>query len=422
MAISSIKQAGVLVAVDYCDAEERAKLSKYPSSAHIAAIAGSQIEIPVAEFLTYYLFHLKRTGLGAYGSYPAIATRIARAEKDLDDFVEFNGKSISRAPGVTAQIPRITEHIGEAIGLAVVNRIHDLTEADWTPIPQMRGRSALPTFDYQEGASDAKNIIQLEAKGTAVDETNLTASIRTHRTNISDKKIHIADSENTNGYPYPASVRYGSIAVLPTTPQSPVRCLLSDPPADSPEGLPKNIRLLKRQAFILQWLRLIAPRSEIVVALSNRLNALIQLADPGALNGTDLIRGNGEQFDLVPTDDYGHTRFFQTRSTVTDGPAGGVTVQIDNKSLFFLGVREEVLSLAVDQNFEDITGYRANVASIPKSVDAVFSGGRYRALRLSASVAERFAEIGGDYHIRLQGNLHYTPEGLVFGELPIDTD
>ncbi len=78
--------------------------------------------------------------------------------------------------------------------------------------------------------------------------------------------------------------------------------------------------------------------------------------------------------------------------------------------------------MAVDQNFEDITAYRANVASIPKIVDAVFSGGRYRAMRLPASVAERFAEIGGYYRIRLQGNLHYTQEGLVFGELPIDSD
>src|SRR5205814_2277468 len=148
-----------------------------------------------------------------------------------------------------------------------------------------------PTFDYEESASDSKSVIQLEAKGTAVDETNLVSSLRTHRANISDKKRQITENQSTNGYQYPADLRYGSITVLPTAPQKPLRCLLSDPPANGPEGLPRDIRLLKRQAFLLRLLRLIAPRSEVVVAMSNRLNALLRLRDSNELDGTHLVRG-----------------------------------------------------------------------------------------------------------------------------------
>jgi hypothetical protein len=422
VALASIKQSSILVAVDYYDLDERAKLLLYATSTKIASIAGSVIEVPVAEFLTYYLFHLKRTGLATYGNYHSIGQRIARAEADLAEFVDFNGQSISRAVGVEAQVPRITEHIGEAIGLSVVNRIHGMHEADWTPVPQMAGPKALPTFDFEETASDGHHVVQLEAKGTSATAGNLSAALRTHKAGISSKKAKIADTEHSNAYPYSADIRYGSIAVLPASSAETVRCILVDPPGDASEGVARNLRLLKRQSFMLQWLRLIAPRSEMAIALANRLIALRRLSDPWQLHGVPLVRATGEEFDLQPRDLAGHGAFFQTRSIVADGPAGGVTIQFSSSSLFFLGVREEIVQLAAGQDFEAITTYSAPLVTLEKTVEAVFSAGRYIRLRLPPEATDRVEQAGGYYRLRLKGTLHYSQGGLVFGELPVNAD
>lgn len=62
---------------------------------------------------------------------------------------------------------RISEHVGEAVGLSVMNRIHDITEADWRIIPARSGRAAKPSFDFQL-ASDNHHLIEVENKGSSV--------------------------------------------------------------------------------------------------------------------------------------------------------------------------------------------------------------------------------------------------------------
>lgn len=157
--LKTLQQKTVKVQVEYYDDHEKTKLLAYPSATEIQkTVQSSPIEISIEEFLTYYLFYNKRPGKRGYGSYEELRTNIRRALTELDGWVLFNGISICSEADALPQDIRITEKIGEAIGLSVVNRIHGLTAADWDRIPPKGGQGAPPVFDYQT-ASDGKNIM-----------------------------------------------------------------------------------------------------------------------------------------------------------------------------------------------------------------------------------------------------------------------
>lgn len=75
-------------------------------------------------------------------------------------------------------------YIGESIGLSIVSRFHDLIEADWIPIPEGKFR----TFDYQITSTGDK-IIQVEAKGTSVeDNRQKSKNVREQKNRMDAKK------------------------------------------------------------------------------------------------------------------------------------------------------------------------------------------------------------------------------------------
>ena len=186
-----LQQGFVQVEVRYYDDEQKEKLLFYPSAKKQKEIVDGTIKIPTEEFLTYYLFHKKRPGKVGFRSYSELGSKIGVALADLEGFIQFNGDSISVPEDVGYQDNAIAEHIGESIGLSVINRIHGLTEADWDKIPEIRGSKGEKTFDYQV-ASDGKNTIEVETKGSCpYDSAVKTSSIRSHKRSILEKKTAI---------------------------------------------------------------------------------------------------------------------------------------------------------------------------------------------------------------------------------------
>lgn len=159
-------QEQIAVEVDYFDERAKAELSSYPTHAEIADIAGKTTHIATGEILTYFLFHKPRLHGDGLSHYQSLTKEQYSAIAMLDRYVEPNGTSlcIATESRVGTYIP---EYLGEAVGLAMINRLHGMTEADWKRIEQEHGRRAAPTFDYEHElkASDGKSIIQLEAKG-----------------------------------------------------------------------------------------------------------------------------------------------------------------------------------------------------------------------------------------------------------------
>ena len=61
------------------------------------------LEISTEQFLTYYLFHRRRPGKPGWRHYREVGRHIGRAISCLDEWVDFNGESISTPPDVEFQ-------------------------------------------------------------------------------------------------------------------------------------------------------------------------------------------------------------------------------------------------------------------------------------------------------------------------------
>ena len=287
------------------------------------------------------------------------------------------------------------------------------------------GRAGFQTFDYQT-ASDARNIIELEKRYELHNNSKKSPTISNHKASIHQKKISIAAREKTANHNYPANVRYGTIAVMGENKKFPVKCLLVDPPADANNNNARRLRLLNRMRFLADWISFVSPRSQLSAALNSRSAALETLRDPFELANTPLRRGNNDLFDLGPIDRYRHSRFFWNKAWVSDGPAGGIVARC-NRDLLFLGFREDLPRIAADQDFDQLLSYRADIGSLAKTVQLQLTLRKFQDLELPDTLLPRKTSErlpGGAaepdrFTVSLEGELHYTQEGLVFGLLPV---
>tara|TARA_B110001469_G_scaffold33518_1_gene33971 strand:- start:5373 stop:6014 length:642 start_codon:yes stop_codon:yes gene_type:complete len=98
----------------------------------------------------------KANALG-YFDFDSIRSRSNHTFSDLDGLIDLNGLSINSFPDTKADRV-MSERLGEAIGLSVINSIHGLTEADWAQgIGWKDERLASPT---------TSDLIQVEGSGT----------------------------------------------------------------------------------------------------------------------------------------------------------------------------------------------------------------------------------------------------------------
>lgn len=421
MNIAAPAHATIVVDVQFYDTEEKRKLLDYHTAAVMQRLVADPIEVPKAEFLTYYLFHRIKLGTADYQDYQSVAKRLYLWLGAIGECIDYQGNSVRTPEGAARQLTEVSEHIGEAIGLAVMNRIHGLTEADWRPIPEQRGRGAAPSFDFQL-ASDGESFIQVETKGSSVyDNRVLSEAVKAQKRKIDEKKQKLSALTKQGNDPHPASLRYGTLTAVDARENGNIRCWLTDPPPEPVDDTPQRFKLLNRMRHLRDWIAFISPRSPLAAAVATRVADLEAMANPFELGGVPLRRGSGEPFQFEPFNfaTRRHSTFMASKSRVTDGPAGGVVVQLSGSELLFLGIREQLLTLATNQEFQDIERYKADVDSLNKIVECTFSVGRFRGLRLPPSVRQSATQTGGYFHFPLRGTLHYSAEGLVFGLLPL---
>jgi hypothetical protein len=214
---------------------------------------------------------------------------------------------------------------------------------------------------------------------------------------------------------------YGCIAALDQRKNSIVKCWLIDPEPGGQDVQPQKLRLINRIRFLYDWISFISPRSQLASALATRLAALETIENPFELDRVQLKKGNGENFDFVPTSLYGHhSSWMANKSKVSDGPAGGIIFQLSKDTLFFLGIRERILTLSAEQRFKDILEYKEVAGTLVKTIECVVSKGRYKRFYFPDEIDLSAEERGGYYRFKMKGQMHYSPEGLVFGILPFE--
>ncbi len=380
--LADVDQTSIKITVKYYDKTEEGKFDKYPTATNIKQMVTNGIDITISEFLTYFLFHRLRVNKPGWRNYDAIGAHINTALNYLNGWIEFNGDSISLSTDIDKKQPKdITEHIGESIGLSLVNSLHGLTAADWTKIPE---DNKISTFDYQI-ASDGERIIQLEAKGSAsFDNTEKTTSVSAHKKSIHNKKENIS---NTAGYNYPANIRYGTITVVGTDKKTPAKCLFVDPEA-SEIGDPKRIKIIKRMQYLKKWISLISPTSQFSAALNTRANDLLYMKDPYSLNNVPLSKGDGTKFSYEPR--YRHhneySSFFSSKSQIADGDTGGVVIRLDENNIGFIGINQKLVEIAANQNFNELIEYKTKSMSSYNKINCIISKKRLNTLLLPENV------------------------------------
>jgi hypothetical protein len=420
MATIALPQETIRVEVGFFSEEDRNALLKYPTADTLKKLTAEPIKISTAEFLVYYLFHRQRLGTLGYRNYSTVGTKLGIALSALADCVEFTEHSIATAEGVVHQLNEVTEHVGEAIGLSVMNRIHDVTEADWQIIPSRGGRGAKASFDFQL-ASDNHNLIEVENKGSSVsDNRTPDENVKAQKRKIAAKKEKLNAVDHDGASEPSKSLRYGTITVLDPRRDGYVRCWLTDPPADVAQN-PSRFRLIQRMRFLRDWISFISPRSHLAVALATRVAALEVLENPFELDRVPLLRGNAERFELIPFDRFGeHSRFLAGKSKIIDGPGGGEIVRVSDRALFLLGIREELLVIAAEQDFQRLLAYKAPTGSEDEVVECSLSRSRARTIDLPSYLDEGQKRLQ-TVRFRARGSIQYSPAGLVFGVIPMET-
>jgi len=403
------------VAVDYYDSSHRQLfLQSAACSILQAANLPANLAIPTSDFLTYYLFYKKRPGTRGYSSYDEIRPKYRNALVELDGLVDFRNGSVGvvSAPGMNTGT---TERLGEAIGLMVISKLHGLVDADWAKIGETTKRK---TLDYEYAASDGNLLIKTEAKGTATtDNEKKPPTVSNHKASIEQKKIaerNVAGGQSN-------ALLYGTIGVLDDRQKSVARCWLLDPPLTF-DASPKQFRIIARLSAIADLLSFISLRSAVTTALRNRVNALKSLGNINELDGVALVKGNGEDFDKRSLTGFGERNpWFWNKSYVTDGPAGGQVIALDDSALLFIGIQEELLLLAINQSFDSISEFKFPTGTVHKTVRCVVPSGRFNR-EFEHILTDRLKINREDSYVSfdLSGNLHYSSGGLVFGILPID--
>ena len=395
--------SSIRVDVRAYDKTHLALIGALPGSARFLSLIQNGLSIPKEQFLVYSVFRFR--DVRDLDDLRMLATA---KESFFDAVLNSDNTSFSADPRLDATEHRPeAQEIGEALGLCLMDAVYETTEQDWCRIPE----GADKTLDYV--ASDGERVLEVESKGSFVENRHRKLPvICNHKRDILDKKeVRRSAQANATG------VHIGTIAALDQIPGGRPTIWLVDPPVGYHDRSAKDIRLLQRLKFILDWLALINPRSSLVAALATRLIDLRHMPDLWLLSGVPLA-GGPEKPVLPESESFPpHGRFFSTRSVVADGPAGGVVVPGGEGKIFFAGVQEDLVSMAASQDFAAIAKYHVEPATLTKTVIAKVSRGRFKAYGFNEQSIAVEPRGGGYFAIRLRGELHYSAGGLVFGWL-----
>lgn len=400
------------VLVDFYDDEERRAFLSSHANESLTQLP-MRVSVPTSDFCAYYLYYKRRPGVKGFSTHGDIAQRWADALVELDGLVSFSGGSIRLAADGPLD-SGTTERLGEALGLCVASQLHGLHQADWRRIPVTPTR---PTLDFWNplSASDGKEFVQLETKGTTTDDNSLkSSSTAKHKADIKRKKAAATDEQRAS------SILYGTIASFDAQPGAVARCWLVDPPAGF-RGNVEAFRIVARLRYIGDLVSFLSPRSNLAASLQTRLAALQQLEAIEDLNGVPLRNAKGADYESYIG--WGSERrhaWFASKSVVTDGPAGGAVFVGNPRHLLLIAIREELVLMAARQDFGTLGSYSFPAATIEKVVDCIVSRGQFDRSFARVMALPRDISRSGQYiRFRLSGNLHYTQSGLVLGVLPI---
>lgn len=333
----------------YYDETHRNLLKKYSSFSQIENIVNnSTITIPKSEFLTYLLFKEQKNHIG-FKTYSDFNKKISKSYSLLERYIKFNDGRINANFIGKDMDGDLIQRVGVAISLCIANKIHNLNEADWEIIPEIAGKNGLKTLDYNI-ASDGNLFIQVESKGSAVENNELKPqTISNHKSSIDSKKKAFRETEklsvSTN------TLNYGFISSLDHRANSTARCWMLDPIFPEVEISPEKYRLLARMYYYWSNLRVITPMSFMLGNLLNRLRVIEKSSNYGDFDGLYFLNRNNKKMRI-------YKNSFQNNSNILSDKIIGKILPFTKNRLFYIGYRKEIYNMIINQKFKDIIEYK----------------------------------------------------------------
>lgn len=341
--LQQIIDSKIKIKVEFLDEvheELLCNINKYPSDVveRMKKLVSDGLIVDGYDFLEYYLFHNKRYGIKKENFIEMIPcqSNMLRMHFDIKDNQLFKLRNIALDKG-------ITEHIGESVGMLTISHCFDIISADWNFIPESNKQK---TLDCSLAIANS-GLIELEAKGTSA----INISFSQPKKSILNKK--------KNKKPVKGKYYYGSITTIDT---SNLTCYLLDPPGNDGKLDLKRLRVVNRLSYYYEILRIIAPKSELINILMERIESIRDYgSDIESL--PELKPKNRSHFNYQSNNE--PTFFFQSYYHDKENiKFGGRFFYLQRGVALFIGVENGLLNKIVNQNPDDLLTVVDELSSI----------------------------------------------------------
>ena len=406
----------IRVDIGYFNDEQRRLFQGFPNSGNINDIVRDGITITEDEFLAYMMFPWQMD-LAGFRNYNELRNQVQNNLGAVNQLLSFNNGSVqANVIGNDLMQTGYTERIGVSLGLCLMNKIHNLTAADWKKIPTVPGRNGHPTFDYEFPiASTGTRFIQSENKGSAIENnTEQRGTVERHYNSILEKKEYVRNEEVKQQIQLHQNLYYGTIGVLDNRPNSNAKIWLVDPPAFEIVMDPKKYKLLARLNFYLDEFRNIGVKKRITEALEERINEIElskdfmqlnfkKLDDRFPVSGGYYLYMEGNVFANVDTNEaFGRVFLVEDKQTILP---------------YLLAFPKAIMRLIVRQDFESILNYEYNPDFMKDSISVLirFTKSEYFEMNLSEKLNFVFNEKSRFFEAVYFGKVNHTSDGRIFG-------
>jgi hypothetical protein len=404
------------LSLEYYNDSQHDLFQCFPNSTQLNNLVNNGLTITKDEFLANMMFteQMDRDG---FRTYVDLQGRIESRFGDINDFLSFDNDSVqSKMNGTQMMQSGFTERIGVSLGLCVMNKIHGFTAADWEKIPETRGRSGNPTFDFEiQIASTGANFIQAENKGAIiVDNSVQNGSIPVHYSSIKSKKKYVRQQEIIRNIPIHQNLFYGTIGALDTRPGSIAKVWLVDPPAYEIEMEPSKYKLLSRLKYYLAEFRNIGVKGYILNALEKRIIEIEKTSDYYEFNNVPL-----KSIYVPKIRQYLDGKMF---AAVDNNEAFGRIFIIESKERYFpylIAFPKAIMRIIILQNFDNIMNYEYNPDFINDKVQVLMRLGSkdIDVNKLPNDIKFVLNERKKFYEAVYFGQVSHSADGRIFGLL-----
>ena len=391
------KSPGLRFDISFYDDKHRNALMKHKHANRIMNLVNSGLITRENEFQVYAMF-TEQDGRPKYRNYSELKRLVPRRIQTLEDYIDTSNGTVRSL--VSAGRNQVTERVGVAAALLVVNKIFGLHRADWERIPETSRRK---TMDFQL-ASDGTEFILVEAKGTVFETGNLHRDADLERHIKEKKRAHLA--ENTN-----LTSLFGVITGIPCQLNKNAQCLLLDPVFEDIEMDPAKYQLLARLYFYSRILRIIS-RGQLVRALFNHIEVLKRSGNYIEFDGLPLL--DIYEKPIIPPPE--NTSSIENKTIVKDKIVG-LMFPISRAGFLYYAIDMDVYRLMVKQNFKAIRNFRSTLSE-QFTERATYDNAivDIRDLQEYGIPSGPFKKVEeGKVMVTLTGSVHYDISGQVIG-------